>query len=425
MNKTALGKSQTEAQVRSWVAQWTPGRIRSLEYEAKSGILKSIGDLCDNLLSDDRIKAVLGVRVNGLLGLPIEFHLNKPYDDKNKPKVIEALEEDFWTMYPESALAELLSWSLLVGIGIAQHVWTKNKKTGRLEPHLDVWHPSNTGYDLYHDSWFVSTKNGKEFITHGEGNWIIYAPFGLKRPWTWGLWRILSRWWLLKQYAITDWARHSEAHGKPAYILKTISEEAFNNQQIKRVRADLVGELQSIGELQALALPYGFDVELLEAKTTASEVFNMQIDKANDGIAIAILGQNLTTSVNGGSLAAARVHEQVRGDIKEFDEQTFSTVLHNQSIKWWCEVNFGKKQEVPWVRWDTEEPEDANTKAQRDKARSETMVKVMEFIKEAKSIGMPVDVPAIAAVFEIPLNEFLEEEVVQSEIVDEDEAEEV
>lgn len=434
-----IDNKKSEAQVRTWVANWTPGRIRSLEYDARAGVLTTIGDLCDMLLTDDRIRAVLGVRVNGLLALPIEFHMNEPYGSDDKPKVIQGLEEDFWNIFPESSLSELTSWALLVGVGIGQHVWEKNKETGRLEPKLEVWHPSNTGFDFFEDSWFVKTKNGKQFIKGGEGNWIIHAPFGLKRPWTWGLWRILSRWWLLKQYAITDWARHSEAHGKPAYVVTTTDEQVLLNKKIKESRQQVVTDLQNIGDLQAMALPFGLDVKLLEASTTANVVFSEQISYANDGIAIAILGQNLTTSVSGGSLAAARVHEEVRSDIKEFDEQSLTTSIHNQSIKWWTAMNYGKKQEVPWVRWKVQAPEDENVKAQKDKARAETMVEVMKFIKEAKGVGVPIDISAIAELFDIPLAKVIdpepesikEEDVVEdvdknkNDGVDEDKDEEV
>lgn len=395
-------RQQTESQIRTWVANWTPGRLRALEYEARAGILSRVADLCDILVTDDRISAVLNVRVNGLLGLPVSFFVDA--DDTPDPDdpVARALGEDFWKMYPESALSELCRWALLVGVGVAQHVWVRNEKTGRLEPHLDVWHPSNVGYDTYRNAWFVQTTEGRTFIESGEGNWIIYTPFGSKRPWTWGLWRLLGRWWLLKQYAVTDWARHSESHGKPAYIIETT--DAASNQ-LKNERRDIVADLQSIGELEAMALPFGFKVELLEASTTANDVFQSQIDVANDGIAIAILGQNLTTSVSGGSLAAARVHEQVRNDIKEFDEQTLSTALHNDSIRWWTELNFGAEQDVPWARWDITPPEDDSAKATTQKARAEALSKFTEFLEKAAVVGLPVDIRAIAEEFGIPLSE--------------------
>lgn len=397
-----LEVTQQEPRVRNWVAQWNPSALRSLEYESKSGVLSRVGDLADTLVTDDRISAVLNVRVNGLLGLPISFYLgsddNAPADDEDP--VIKALNEDFWRMYPESTLGELIRWALLTGVGVAQHVWTQNPTTRRIEASLDVWHPSNVGYDFIAESWYVKTTDGKHYINMGDGKWIIYTPFGNKRPWTWGLWRLLGRWWLLKQYAVTDWARHSESHGKPAYIVKTVDK---NSDQLRSDRESIVNDLQQIGELEAMAMPFGFDVTLLEATTSAYQVFSEQIAHSNDGIAVAVLGQNLTTSVSGGSLAAARVHEQVRADIKEFDEQTLSTILHNQSIKWWTEYNFGSKQEVPWARWDTSVPEDESLKAGTQKARAEALIKFAEFLVKARQLGLNINLEALSEEFGIPL----------------------
>lgn len=402
-NAGVIELTQVEPRVRSWVSQWTPARLRSLEYESKSGILTRVGDLTDIIITDDRISAVVNVRVNGLLGAPVKFY----YDDDDTDlaaddddPVIRALSADFWRMYPESALSELVRWSLLVGVGIAQHIWFKNPVTKRLEPRIEVWHPSNYGYDMKEGTWYVKTVDGKYPIKAGDGSWIIYTPFGEKRPWTWGLWRLLGRWWLLKQYAVTDWARHSEAHGKPAYIIKTTDK---NSNQLKNDREGLVSDLQNIGELEAIGMPYGFDVDLLEATTTAYRVFAEQIKQSNDGIAVAVLGQNLTTSVSGGSLAAARVHEQVRGDIRRYDEQTLSTTLRQQSIAYWTQYNFGKKQEVPWARWDTSEPEDRGLQAETQQKRADALVKFVDFLMKARGLGLELDIAVLADEFAIPL----------------------
>ena len=68
--------------------------------------------------------------------------------------------------------------------------------------------------------------------------------------------------------------------------------------------------------------------------------------------AISIAGQNLTTEVSGGSYAAATVHDFIRRDYIEHDEQVLSTTLHNGPLKWWALFNFGT-DEAPWLRWNT------------------------------------------------------------------------
>jgi phage gp29-like protein len=94
----------------------------------------------------------------------------------------------------------------------------------------------------------------------------------------------------------------------------------------------------------------GFDVEVVEAKGEGWQIFGDREKGLNTNIAVRVLGQNLTTEVSGtGSLAAGKVHEMVRGDIKRSDAR-FYAKLRDQVLTWWTGYNYGDPELAPYPK---------------------------------------------------------------------------
>ena len=81
-------------------------------------------------------------------------------------------------------------------------------------------------------------------------------------------------------------------------------------------------------------VPEEYSVEILDKSSNQGKSDSMHktyLDFMNLEIAMAILGNNLTTEVQGGSQAAATVHMSVRDDIVESDanicEQVFNELI--------------------------------------------------------------------------------------------------
>ena len=73
-------------------------------------------------------------------------------------------------------------------------------------PGFDVIHPSSLTFDQDKRRWLVRQKDGTDLeVTPGDGTWLLYTPYGSKRPWARGAWRSLSRWWMLKEFGRDDW----------------------------------------------------------------------------------------------------------------------------------------------------------------------------------------------------------------------------
>jgi phage gp29-like protein len=363
---------------------------------ADNGDLRLAGLLCEAMLGDDRISGCLQeTRVRGLLGLPISF--DSP-DEADNVKSEES-KEDWTSAFPEDRLAEWMTWGIILGVVIARlSPWEPVDRKGgkRVIPTMDVIHPSAYRQDTKTRQWYVRQEDGSEvLVTPGDGTWIVYTPYGNKRPWARGAWRSLSRWWLLKEYAKADWGRYSERHGMGLFL------GVAPDQANAKDRAALAADLDNIARDSSFALPPGFDVKLVESTANTWATYRAQTDVSDSAIAIRLLGQNLSTEVTGGSYAAAQVHSRVAASIIRADDESSATTLRDQAWVWWAEFNFGNREVAPYPKRDTTPPEDKKTAAETKKAGAEA-------INAWLDTGAPVDVKAEAEAVGIKLRDGVE-----------------
>jgi phage gp29-like protein len=345
------------------LSSWTNTSLTTARIIADGGTLSYASELVDELRADSRVAGVLPQRVNGLLGLPLTFEASG--DGRRKGRAVHALEadEDWYAIAPEHELADLQTWGLLLGVGLAELVWSSNER-GRMIPRLKVWDPRWLRYEWRTRRWLLRTDDEGEIeVILGGGKWVLYTPYGASRPWAKGLWRALAKWWLLKSFAIDDWARHGEMHGSPIRVGL-----APEGSQAKD-RDDFATDLAEIGRDTSIVPPPGYKLELAEAKAKTWEQFPKQIETANAELSILLVGQNLTSEVQGGSFAAARVHENVRDDLIRFDAEALATCLREQVLTWWAEFNFGDARLAPWPNWDTKPPQPAGVQEFKSKAQ--------------------------------------------------------
>lgn len=380
---------------------WTPPLIKAAFTQAESGNIRLAAELCDNMLADDRINTVYETRIGGLLGLQLDFEASG--DGRRKNKAVRALEadEDWWAAFPESELWPLLVWGRHFGISFGQLHPTEH--AGRIVPRLEFWHPRNTRFDWGMRTWMARVDGGANEvpIIPGDGQWIIYAPYGAYRPWASGLWRGLSRWWLLKSFAQDDSGRRSEKSGTVVVEADIDSNDPVHARQIRK---DIAQDIQAAARDAVIVLQAGFKASLLDSKDTIAANQGAIVDMANSAIAIAVLGQNLTTEVKGGSYAAAAVHSKVEIQRIRSDGETASTMLHDQALEWWAEFNFGSKSLAPWPIWRTDPPTDQVAGATVLSALATALVAL-------KNVGYTIDPEQIEDDFGVKLVELPPEEL--------------
>jgi phage gp29-like protein len=82
------------------------------------------------------------------------------------------------------------------------------------------------------------------------------------------------------------------------------------------------------------------------------ESFPALIGNCDMSIVLALLFQNLTTEVHGGSLAATDAHMDVRDSGLQDDNAAWRNTLHMQVARPFAYFNFGDADLAPWTEWD-------------------------------------------------------------------------
>lgn len=391
-------RSATEFPVISWTdwdnVQMVKASIRALElgvFDAASNIVEAMG-------RDDRISGCLETRTRALAGLPLAFEPRG--DGRQKKAVADALDDVFEEMFPDATLTELLQWGLILGVGIAENVWEFGESAWL--PRLKVWHPRFLTFRMDTRSFWLNTQEGQREITPGDGQWVLYTPYGLARGWMHGKVRSLYVPWLMRTWGLRDWARYSEVHGMP--IKKVVTPAAAQENDRNAFLAAVAG----IGTEATIRTPRvmggtgdpdadRYDIELLEAMSQNWQTFDKLLDKAEACIAINLLGQNLTTEVKGGSYAAAQSHMQIRNEVLQFDAESLAQCLRHQVLSWWALHNYGNAELAPMPKWKTGARSDAERKT-----RGEALQALGTGFTLLRTAGVKVDVDQVLEEEDVP-----------------------
>jgi phage gp29-like protein len=203
-----------------------------------------------------------------------------------------------------------------------------------------------------------------------------------------GVLRVVAWMYLLKNYALKDWAAFNEVFGMPLRLGK------YDPTASAADREALIRAIRSLGSDAAGVISKSTEIEFVEAASRLSgnaNPYQVLAEFCNREMSKAILGQTLTTDTAGatGTYSAARVHAQVRRDLVEADAQTLAVTLREQLIRPLVGFNFGWDRPCPWFRFKMAEEEDLKT--------------LSEVYRNLKEIGVPLRGDQVAARFGVPL----------------------
>jgi len=158
------------------------------------------------------------------------------------------------------------------------------------------------------------------------------------------------------------WVTMVEKYGMPLVLGKVPRGTDVNEQQQMRDRLELMVQ-------DAVAvLPNDSTVEVLAGGATANNAANsahkVLIDQCNSEIALAIVGQTLTSEIgDNGSYAAAQTHNEVRGELVAADKRMVERALQ-QLVNWIYLINWGQEGKVPQFELYRDIPIDKAAEAQ-------------------------------------------------------------
>ena len=362
---------------------WTVNAVRSALNNHELGDFSESSKLIDAMGRDDRLSAVVATRINALMRS--EFSLLPGEDDNERSAdIAKDAEKWWWHSFSEASLSELLRWYLMMGVAIGEIIWERT--AGEWRPRLKVWNMQWVWADRTERCYYITARAGQIKVPMDgcDGKWLVLGRGD--EPWMNGLVRCLAIPWLVRQFAVRDWARYSERHGMPIILADVPAvSDALDKDQFQE-------DIRVLSTETTIQLPTNvdedgakFDLRLLEATDQNSNGFKDLIRHVDDSLAIALTGNNLTTQIDSGSLAAAQAGGEVKRERTAGDAQVLSTELRSQVLRWWVAYNYDSGKElVPWPHWDVAPPVDL-------KLTAETLEHLGRAVAGLQAVGLTID----------------------------------
>ncbi len=179
-----------------------------------------------------------------------------------------------------------------------------------------------------------------KFITH-----VAKAKAGL--PIRGGLARIAVWNYFYRNYILKDWATFAEVYSQPLRLGK------YGPGATENDKAALMQAVANIGTDAAAIIPDSMMIEFCEVKSPQglADVYEKISTYLDKRLTIAVLGQELTTSLpkGSGSRAAAEVHDVVRRDIATDDARRLMATLKRDLVKPLIDLNRGPRRRYPTI----------------------------------------------------------------------------
>lgn len=360
-----------------WAAQQThpgagesfdPARVQSVLLQSEQGQLDGLQDLYDDLRERDaRLDAVCRQRVLALAGR--DWSLQPPpglEDDDDAADVADRAGRLLAEIPSLSRVIANAADAVLRGYSVQEIVWPRSRDPrGYLVPERIVWrHAARFAIDdqLQLRKWdFGDPFPGIPLAEFGPAKWILHQPTAGRTsyPHRQGALRACIFPALTKRYGIRWWLRAAERFGQPAVIVRIT--DASGDKAVAAAAARAVRQLT---DDWAAVLGKGLELDQVPGTGTVNgELHQRLADFANTEIAVAVLGQNLTTEISGssGSRAAVEGHERVLGTLLQADAAELEDTLTQQLVAPLMQLNFPGE---PIPRWSFQLVEDEQREPQ-------------------------------------------------------------
>ncbi|MBW1991017.1 MAG: DUF935 domain-containing protein [Deltaproteobacteria bacterium] len=364
----------------------TPGRLASIFQEADQGIVQRQMELFEEMEEKDaHLASLLQTRKLAVLNLDYEVlpYAKTPEDERIAERVGELV---YRIPDLEGAFLDLLD-AIGKGFALVEIMWAMEGGLARVSELRWIPQKKVTFVEDLKPRLLTAEKpwEGEEFPP-----WkVIYHRYKARSGYDTraGVLRVVGYMYLLKNYALKDWAAFNEVFGMPLRLGK------YDPMASPADREALIQAIRSLGSDAAGVISKNTEIEFVEAtsRLTGTNPYQVMAEFCNREMSKAILGQTLTTDTAGatGTYAAAQVHAQVRRDLVEADAQALAQTLREQLLRPLTGFNFGWDKPAPWFRFRFEEEEDLKT--------------LSEVYRNLADLGVPLSLEHVAERFGLPL----------------------
>lgn len=310
------------------------------------------------LRRDDQVKALLQQRQDKLV--ETEWEVIPGGEDARDAAAADFIRAQVKTLSWDG-ITRRMHGGILYGYSVAECLWGRDGKLITLQD-IRVRKPWRFGFgkDLS-----LRLRVGSQWQTMPPRKfWLITwdaedddSPYGT------GLGHAL--WWpvYLKRNAARFWAAYLDRFGVPT-VKATYPADGGEAELEKRKQTALAAALALRSE-GAIAMPQGFDVQLVEAAAKGAGDFSGFLAYWDDAIAKIILSQTGTSRI-GQHVGTAEVHNSVSYSVIKADADALCESFNFGPVRWLTEWNFpGARPPALWRK--VEDPARLKAEGERDK----------------------------------------------------------
>jgi phage gp29-like protein len=314
----------------------TPGKLARILEDAAQGEAMAYLTLAEEMEERDlHYASVLGTRKLALGGLSIR--VDSLSDDAADVRIADAVRELVDDPMFGEAVADLTD-ALGKAYSVVEILWDYSGRE---------WRPR----DLKHRDprWFrYDRETGQELrlldvAAPAEGlplwpyKFIVHRPrirAGL--PIRGGLARLAAPGYMCKAWSWRDWMAFADIFGLPMRVGR------YGPGASKADISKLMAAVANLGSDAAAVLPDSTRIEFEQAANVAgaADFFERLANWWDKQISKGVLGQTMTSD-DGGSMAQAKVHNEVRMDLLEADAKALQNTLNRQFVRPFVDLNFG------------------------------------------------------------------------------------
>lgn len=337
----------------------TPAKMKQIFEDAENGDITAQHELFMDIEErDSAIFANIQTRKRAALG--VDWVIVAP---RNATPAEEKLRDEVDELFYQIGNLEDLIMDCMDAVGhgfsALEIAWAFNGK---------LWYPQ--AFIHRPPSWFKwdkednlllktpSNQEGEPLIPFG---WVVHTHKSRSTQAARNnLFRTLAWLYMFKHYSIHDFAEFLELYGMPIRIGK------YGAGATRDEKNTLKRALAEIGHNAAGIMPESMSIELHNAANAGGAAGNnpflQMVDWCEKSIARIILGQTLTSSVDGKTAtnALGNVHNEVRRDLLVSDVKQLGQTFTQQIILPYLQLNFANvdPNRIPIFEFDTKEPAD-------------------------------------------------------------------
>lgn len=367
----------------SVISGLTPSKLAGILKDAVENDPADFFALAEEMEERDlHYHSVLGTRKRAITKLPLSI---EPVDEsKEEQEIAETVRRVIETPEFDEMREDMLD-AYGKGVSVIEQLWDTTAK---------LWLPTKW---KWRDPRFfdfdketrteLRLKHGEERLPLTPGKFICHtAKVKSGLPIRGGLARLCALCFMMKNYTLKDWMQFAEIFGMPLRVGR-YDRSASEDDKRRLLRAVL-----SIASDAGAIIPKGMDIEFITATAGRGEaVFGKLADYLDKQVSKAVLGQTMTTD-DGGSLAQAKVHDEVRDDIRDADERRARATLQRDVVNQIVAINYGVRKEYPKLTHVITEPEDTKALADAlDKLVPQGLRVKQEQVREKLGLEHPED----------------------------------